>query len=110
MKNKNKVAHCDKCSYKTTEGLAITGCAYCGCHDKSTKPIENKFRIKLWKIIIDYITIPQDGVIVLDRRLVDQIYKLTENRIEEIISKYKGCMPCSGCDICAELKKTRERL
>lgn len=30
-----KEKHCDKCSYTTEEGLAISGCAYCGCHNKN---------------------------------------------------------------------------
>ena len=28
--------HCDKCSHQTEEGLAISGCDYCGCHVKKT--------------------------------------------------------------------------
>ena len=27
-----KEKHCEKCSHETEEGLAISGCNYCGCH------------------------------------------------------------------------------
>ena len=35
-----KATHCDKCSYETEEGLVITGCAFCGCHNSSVEKSE----------------------------------------------------------------------
>ena len=33
--------HCEKCSHETEDGLAVSGCAYCGCHDKESKKGES---------------------------------------------------------------------
>ena len=37
-----KEKHCDKCSHTSEEGLVISGCAYCGCHNKETLTTEEK--------------------------------------------------------------------
>jgi len=37
--------HCDKCSYVSEEGLVVSGCAYCGCHNAKPKQKVNFLQV-----------------------------------------------------------------